>query len=341
MIFAIYAVLCIMLKSLKGLTMADSVESIDWLSRLLELVPVSGRVEHRCTFGAPWRLDQGPVAVGEIPYHVVLAGSATLEGFKESPPRRLHAGDILLFPHGDGHRLHDGSGAEPAAVSQRHGATFTINENVGTGERLDMLCGRFMLSQTHARLIGSYFPEVLVANTALGALRQRPTMAGEQLMRLVGLMRYETLEEHLGARAMLTGLSTALFALTLRFAAEAAQAPAGLLALAAHARLAPATAALFNRPSHPWTLPELAALCNMSRATFVRQFQRSVGRSAAELLGDIRMMAAANELRLTDRSIGAVAGTAGYQSEAAFQRAFKQRMGITPAQYRRTVQLMR
>ncbi len=315
-------------------------DQIDWLSRLLELVPVSGRVEHRCFFGAPWRLDWEPTSFGQIPYHVVLAGSATLEVSAGRPTTyRLHAGDILLFPRGAGHRLHDGSGAEPAAAFQRVGATFTIDENAGPGERLDMLCGRFLLSPTHARLIGSYLPEVLVVSTVGDAKRHhQPSSAGTQLTRLIGLMRDETFKEHLGARAMLTGLSTALFALALRFATEISDAPEGLLALAAHPRLAPATAALFNRPSHPWTLPELAALCHMSRATFVRQFERKVGRSAADLLGDIRMTMAGNELRHSDKSTGAVAEAAGYQSEAAFQRAFKQRMGVTPAQYRRTMQ---
>lgn len=313
-------------------------DQIDWLSRLLQLVPVSGRVEHRCFFGAPWQLDQEPAATGEIPYHVVLAGSATLDPFMGHPARRLHAGDILLLPHGAGHSLHDGSGAPASMIRQSVGPTFTVDENSGTGERLDMLCGRFLMSAGHGRLIGSYFPDILVVSTATIGAAGEPSNAGGKLADLIGLMRDETVAEHLGVQAMLTGLSVALFTLALRFASEAQEPPEGLLGLAAHPRLAPAIAALFNQPSHPWTLPELAGLCNMSRATFVRQFQQRLGRSAADLLGDIRMTVAGNELRRTNASTGAVAEAAGYQSEAAFQRVFKQRMGLSPAQYRRAAQ---
>ena len=73
----------------------------------------------------------------------------------------------------------------------------------------------------------------------------------------------------------------------------------------------------------------------MSRATLARQFQEKLGRSASDLLTDIRMTLAANELKRSSLSTGAVAEAAGYQSEAAFQRAFKDHMGVTPAQWRK------
>jgi AraC family transcriptional activator of mtrCDE len=73
----------------------------------------------------------------------------------------------------------------------------------------------------------------------------------------------------------------------------------------------------------------------MSRATFIRHFQERLGRSASDLLTDIRMTVAANALKTSDVSTGAVAQLAGYQSEAAFQRAFKHQMGISPAQWRK------
>ncbi|MEH2488500.1 AraC-like DNA-binding protein [Bradyrhizobium sp. AZCC 2230] len=134
---------------------------------------------------------------------------------------------------------------------------------------------------------------------------------------------------------MLNALSTAMFALVLRLASEAEDAPRGLLALAGHPRLAPALAALFDEPARAWSLPDLARLCNMSRATLAQQFQEKLGRSASDLLTDIRMTLAANELRKSSLSTGAVAEAVGYQSEAAFQRAFKSHMGATPAQWRK------
>jgi AraC family transcriptional activator of mtrCDE len=73
----------------------------------------------------------------------------------------------------------------------------------------------------------------------------------------------------------------------------------------------------------------------MSRATLARQFREKLGRSASDLLTDIRMTLAANELKRSSLSTGAVAESVGYQSEAAFQRAFKAHMGITPAQWRK------
>jgi len=148
-------------------------------------------------------------------------------------------------------------------------------------------------------------------------------------------MQAESGADFLGGRAMLDALSTALFALTLRFASESREAPAGLLALAGYPRLAPALDAMFHHPGHPWTLPLLAEKCNMSRATFVRLFHEKLGMSASDFLTDIRMTLSANELRTTTASTGAIAEAVGYQSEAAFQRAFKLHMGMTPARWRK------
>ena len=73
-------------------------------------------------------------------------------------------------------------------------------------------------------------------------------------------MRSESADDHIGGRATLNALSTAMFALVLRLASETEDAPRGLLALAGHPRLAPAVAALFNEPARAWSLPDLARL---------------------------------------------------------------------------------
>jgi AraC family transcriptional activator of mtrCDE len=313
-----------------------AMEQIDWLSRLLNLIPISGRAEHRCFFAAPWRLDNEASGPGEIPYHVIIAGSAILEGIDGEPSRLLKAGDILLLTRGPAHVLHDGSGRVASPIRQKVGATITIDENDGQGERLDMLCGRFMFPAVHERLIHTYLPQQLVVSAAEHSAETARPGARARVASLVGLMRTESAEESLGARAMLAALSSALFTLALRLASEGHDAPTGLLALAGHPRLGGALSAIFESPGRPWTLPKLAGLCRMSRATFIRQFQQSLGRSPNELLTEVRMTTAANALLATSTPVAVIGEEVGYQSEAAFQRAFKQHIGVTPAQYRRS-----
>jgi AraC family transcriptional activator of mtrCDE len=308
----------------------------DWLSRLFEMMPVRGRLDLRCSYGAPWRIDQGPGEVGEIPYHAVVGGSAVLENPDGGRPRQLKVGDILLLPGNPRHVLHDGSGAPPVPAQNHARLNLTISENAGAGERLDLLCGHFVIAPPHDRLLRNYLPPLLVVDAGGRNVETARSGAAAQLGGLVSLMRSETAADYLGGRAMLNALSTAMFALVLRRASEAEDAPVGLLALAGHPRLAPALAALFSEPARAWSLPELARLCNMSRATLARQFQEKLGRSASDLLTDIRMALAANELKKPSMSTGAVAEAVGYQSEAAFQRAFKSHMGVTPAQWRKT-----
>jgi AraC family transcriptional activator of mtrCDE len=308
----------------------------DWLSRLLEMMPVRGTLDYRCFLGAPWRIDFAASELGDIPYHVILGGSAVLEDPEGGPARKLTAGDVLLFPHGSAHALHDGSEAPPVPAHQRATLTTVFHENEGTGDRLDMMCGRFLLSAAHERLIRSYLPRRLILHAPENSAAAAAPGTRAQVVGLVSLMRAESATENLGGLAMLNALSTALFAVALRLASEVTAPPDGLLALAGNPRLVPALTALFNEPARAWTLPELARRCNMSRATFIRHFQERLGRSASDLLTDIRMTVAANALKTSDMSTGAVAELAGYQSEAAFQRAFKHQMGITPAQWRRT-----
>jgi AraC family transcriptional activator of mtrCDE len=300
---------------------------------LFEMMPVRGRLDLRCSYGAPWRIDQGPGETNEIPYHAVVGGSALLEDpAGGGKPLKLKTGDILLLPGNPRHVMHDGSGARAKRAQNHQHLNLVISENAGSGERLDLLCGHFAIAPPHDRLLRSYLPARLVVHAGPNSGQAE---TATQLAGLVSLMRSESADDHLGGRAMLNALSTVMFALVLRLASETEHAPRGLLALAGHPRLAPAVAALFNEPARAWSLPDLARLCNMSRATLARQFQEKLGRSASDLLTDIRMTLAANELRKLSLSTGAVAEEVGYQSEAAFQRAFKSHMGVTPAQWRK------
>jgi hypothetical protein len=142
--------------------------AMDWLSRLFEMMPVRGRLDLRCSYGAPWRIDQGPGEANEIPYHAVLAGSATLDD-PGGRPLQLRAGDILLLPANPRHVMHDGSGAAPLPARNRAALNFTISENPGSDERLDLLCGHFVIAPPHDRLLRSYLPARLVVNVGVHA----------------------------------------------------------------------------------------------------------------------------------------------------------------------------
>jgi AraC family transcriptional activator of mtrCDE len=308
---------------------------IDWLSRFLAILTVTGRLEIRCAYGAPWNVTYGDSAPGEMPYHVVLRGTATLEDPSGRDATVLQAGDIVLFPHGSSHVLRDGSGSPPAPVHEHNALNVLLSENEGTGARLDMLCGRLAIAVPHDRWLRHYLPPTLVVRADRGSASDGESPAVTHLAGLVSLMRTESAGERLGGYAMLNALSSALFGLVLRVASEAETPPPGLLALAAHPRLAPAISAMLRDPSRAWTLPGLAALCSMSRATFMRHFQEGLGRSASDLLQDIRMSMAANELKNPAWTTEAVAEAVGYQSVSAFRRVFTGWMGMTPSAWRR------
>jgi len=210
-----------------------------------------------------------------------------------------------------------------------------LSENDGDGEQLDLLCGRFFIAPPHDRLIRDYLPGHLVTRAMTGRGDEATGSASNQLAGLVSLMRMESSGDKAGGRAILNALSSALFTLVLRTASEDDKAPEGLLALAGHPRLAPAIAAMFTDPTRSWKLPDLADLCGMSRATFMRHFQDRLGRSALDLLTDLRMSLAANELRKPAVSTETVAEAVGYQSVSAFRRVFTERIGVTPGEWRR------
>ncbi|TDV27833.1 AraC family transcriptional regulator [Paraburkholderia caballeronis] len=301
---------------------------MDLLSRLLSLMPVSGRLDVRCHFGSPWRIDGPATDAREIAYHVLLSGHAVVQN-DDGTLTPLSAGDIVLFPSGAAHVLHDGSGDAPAPMDLRVANGITVATNDSERAPADLLCGRFLLPAVPQRLLRENLPARLVVHSQRDG--EGPS---DRLARLVTLMRDEALDAAPGGESLVNHLSGALFALTLRFASDSDAPPRGLLALAQRPRLQPAISAMFDEPGKPWTLPELADLCHMSRATFVRHFDEAIGRSAADVLTDIRMTLAGRLLAQGNAPVAEIGETVGYQSDAAFQRVFKRHVGMTPAQWR-------
>lgn len=142
-------------------------------------------------------------------------------------------------PRGAAHTLHDGSGAPAAPARERPSLNRIISENTGPGDRLDMLCGRFVLTPQHDRLLRGYLPPRLVVRAADRRANTVGPAPGGALKGLIALMRAESALECIGGRAMLNALSTAMFALILREASESDDPARGLVTLASNPRLAP------------------------------------------------------------------------------------------------------
>jgi len=312
---------------------------MELLDRLLSLMPVTGRLDVRCHFGSPWRIDHPESSEWEFPYHVLLRGEAVVESEAEGkaePALRMKAGDIVLFPSGSAHRLHDGSGTPPRPARAQLKDGLTVVTNGRSRDGADVLCGRFVLPAVPQQLLRDHLPgRLLVSSVSEGDAQARDAaFAATRLARVIQLMREEAFEQRPGSATVVNQLSGALFALTLRCASDTDQAPRGLLALAQRQRLQPALAAMFDEPAKPWTLPQLAELCHMSRATFARHFEEAISRSASDVLTEIRMALAGRKLVQTTMSVAEIGEAVGYQSEAAFQRVFKRQVGMTPAKWR-------
>ena len=237
-------------------------------------------------------------------------------------------------------RIHDGSGETPIQPASRRAVSSVVLENGGDGASADILCGRFLLGAVPDRLLRDHLPGRLIVRSANAgnargdAGESTQSTANSRLTRLIELMREEATDDGPGSETLVSHLSAALFALTLRFASELSAPPHGLLALAGRPRLQAAVSAMFETPGEPWTLDQLASLCNMSRATFVRQFQEAIGRSATDVLTEVRMTIAGRALLQSATPVAEIGEAVGYQSEAAFQRVFKRQIGVTPARWR-------
>jgi AraC family transcriptional activator of mtrCDE len=162
---------------------------MDWLSRLFDMMPVRGRLDLRCAYRAPWRIDQGPGEPNEIPYHAIVSGSALLEDPAGGRPLQLKAGDIVLLPGNPRHVMHDGSGARTKPARNRQELNLVVSENAGKGERLDLLCGYFAIAPPHDRLLRNYLPPRLVVHAGTQGGEAVNFGTAEQLKGLVSLMR--------------------------------------------------------------------------------------------------------------------------------------------------------
>lgn len=310
---------------------------MDALSQLLSLGRSHVELDVRCLLGGPFAMPHDPLPPGEAAFHLVLAGTCRLHT-AEGRTLQLADGDFVLLPAGGAHELLDaGPGrSRPVAALREHGAgggaVLPVKSNLDStepgGASVDLLCGRFIYARGAGELLMRTLPHVLHVG-----LREASGFAPLQL--LTSVLRTEASNGQPGAGAIVNALGQALLAYALRAYGRGARVPSGWLALAADARLGPSVQAVLQAPEKPWTVESLGDTSAMSRATYARHFRERAGMSVGAFVAQIRMMHACALLQDTQRGQAEIGQAVGYQSEAAFGKAFRAVLGTTPGRWRR------
>ena len=164
----------------------------------------------------------------------------------------------------------------------------------------------------------------------------RSDRAGHWLENSILHLVEEAASDRAGSAAMLAKLSEALFVDTLRrYVAGLPEHQTGWLTGARDPIVGKSLAILHSRVNHPWTIADLAKQVGVSRSALVERFSRFLSVPPMTYLTQWRLQLAARELTMTPRGTADVAADVGYESEAAFNRAFKREFGLPPARYRR------
>ncbi|WP_434559093.1 AraC family transcriptional regulator [Pseudomonas sp. R1-6] len=298
------------------------------IDKLISLANVRGSLDLRCQFQGDWALHREQQALGNAPYHIVLAGECRVE-FPDGQRLPMRAGDILLLPRGARHVMHSpGKTVAPTSPKIINGGTLPVHRIGGASAELDMICGGFHFNR--ASLLFASLPEYLVIPS--GALPANGPLQG-----LVEVIRAEADDNKVGARFLLDALSQALFTLILRAHLANHGQDSGSLALLTDKRLGRAWQAMLDDPAHDWTIQGLAELASMSRANFMRAFVKVAGVSPWVLLTQVRMELAFSLLSHSHLGLSDIAAQVGYQSQAAFSKKFKEVYGEAPGRVRRTI----
>jgi len=315
---------------------------MDAFSEVLSGVRLKGAMFFSAQFSAPWRLStpnsrtlaptMAPGAQHLVIYHLVVEGSARA-GLDGGPDVELSPGDIVVFPHGDAHDLSGGSGVnqvESAAVLLKI-ATRDISpmRAGGGGATTRFVCGYLSCDPLLSGPILESLPSMLTVNV-------RTDRSGQWLEQSILHLVEEAASDLAGSDAMLAKLSEALFVDTLRrYVAGLPDQTTGWLAGARDPVVGKSLALLHRRAHHAWTIAELAAQVGVSRSALVARFTRYLSDSPMAYLTGWRLRLAAEALTSSSKGVADIAAAVGYESEAAFNRAFKRAFGVPPARYRR------
>jgi AraC-like DNA-binding protein len=316
---------------------------MDALSEMLKVVRLRGAMFFNAEFSAPWAVREPPSRVTTpllapgaeqvILYHLVTAGRAYVK-LAGQPAVTLAAGEVVAFPHGHGHVLGNGAATTmldaaqllPELLARR----LAVSRHGGGGEITRFVCGYLDCDPWLAKVLLSGMPPMLVVNVRDGD-------GGAWLEGSILHAVAQAAAAAPGSDAIVAKLSEVLFAETLRrYMANLPPQQAGWLAGARDPAVGRALAAMHSRPQHNWSIASLAIEAGLSRTALTERFKHYLGVPPMAYVGQWRLNLGADALRTTSRGVAEIAGDVGYESEAAFNRAFKRAFGVPPARFRRS-----
>jgi AraC-like DNA-binding protein len=315
---------------------------MDAFSEVLSGVKLKGALFFSAEFTAPWALSApssqalaSTLAAGAphlVIYHLVVDGMARA-ALPDGRTLALEPGDIVVFPHGDPHELSSALGAQHVdnalLLKKIASRDLTLMRAGGGGDRTRFVCGFMACDPLLSASILDGLPAMLKVNV-------RTDRAGHWLEGSLLHLVDEASSKRAGSDAMLAKVSEALFVDMLRrYVAMLPEHETGWLAGARDPIVSRSLALLHGRVDHPWTIAELAEAVGISRTALVDRFAKYLSEPPMAYLTRWRLQLAAQALTTTPRGVAEIAAEVGYESEAAFNRAFKRLFGTPPARYRR------
>jgi AraC-like DNA-binding protein len=313
---------------------------MDVLSDVLHSVRLEGSLFLNTECREPWcvQVPRGadiaqllnPGAANLVICHTVLEGRCWVQ-VDGGEPVALGAGDVVAMPHGDAHII--GSGLQYAPVSIDHAVHVKAPELAlmrygGDGDRTALVCGWFAFENDMPNPVVAVLPRVFRA-----AIMRRP--AGPWLEQSIRYALVEAASGQPGSGAVATRVAESLFVEMLRAYIESLPpAHPGWLAGLRDPQVGKCLELMHGKPGHDWSVDSLADAVHVSRSVLAQRFNDFVGVPPMQYLKRWRLATAARMLRGDRAHIGKVIDTIGYESEAAFSRAFKKEYGVSPGQWR-------
>ena len=273
-----------------------------------------------------------PQQKGAAPFSIVMQGRAWLE-IEGLPPTQICAGDFTIVPRGAAYTVKNALDSSTVPLQTLMETVPTNADGVmrcGTGgETLRAIGGTFFFEEAQASPLLRVLPPLLHIRAKQG---QRPEWLGSMTRFLDG----ELSDRQPGTETVITRLSEILFVKAIRaYVAELPEEEGGWLHALSDPEIGAALALIHAQPQQPWRVETLAATVAMSRSAFAARFAALTGDTPLRYVTRWRIHRAARLLRTCDWNVAQIALEAGYQSEAAFSRVFKQWTGESPAAYRR------